>query len=62
MVNTVITTNKNLTNQPIEIYEGTINQIFDLYSDMVHKLTGHFEANDSVRLRERDVHGKVPQG
>lgn len=38
-----------------EIYENTLNQIFDLYSDMVHKLTDYVRTNSTVPEAERDI-------
>ncbi len=37
-----------------KLYEEKINRIFDLYSEMVHKLTDHVRTNSSVPENERD--------
>lgn len=37
-----------------ELYEERINRIFDLYSEMVHKLTDYVRANSTVPEGERD--------
>ncbi len=36
-------------------YESVMDQIFDLYSDMVHKLTDHVREHSSVPEAERDI-------
>ncbi len=39
----------------VKLYEEKIDRIFDLYSEMVHKLTDYVRANSSVPEGERDV-------
>ncbi len=36
-------------------YEQAMNTIFDLYSDMVHKLTDHLKATSTTPEKERDI-------
>ena len=36
-------------------YNSTIDQIFDLYSDMVHKITDYVRSKSSVPKNERDI-------
>lgn len=38
-----------------DLYEDTIDQIFDLYSDMVHKATKYVRENSDVPKEEQDV-------
>ncbi len=38
-----------------EIYENTINQIFEIYSEMVHRLTDYVRSNSTVPEKDRDI-------
>ncbi|HSW37158.1 MAG TPA: dTMP kinase [Candidatus Saccharimonadales bacterium] len=38
-----------------QLYEATMDQIFDLYSDMVHRLTDYVQTNSNVPEAERDA-------
>ena len=47
-------TPKKLDAKMARSYEQTMNYIFDLYSDMVHKLTDYVRENSDVPKKERD--------
>lgn len=38
-----------------QLYKNSLDQIFDMYSDMVHKLTDHVRAHSDVPKEEQDV-------
>lgn len=48
-------TPKNLPKKLAASYNKTMDEIFDEYSDMVHKLTDYVRDNSSVPKKERDV-------
>jgi thymidylate kinase/thymidylate synthase ThyX len=47
-------TPKNLDAKSRTLYEDSMTKIFDLYSDMVHKLTDYIQQNSSVPKEEQD--------
>ncbi len=47
-------TPKNLNAPTARSYEQTMNHIFDIYSDMVHKLTSYVRNNSEVPKKQRD--------
>ncbi len=47
-------TPKNLNAQTARSYEQTMNHIFDIYSEMVHKLSRYVRNNSDVAKKDRD--------
>ncbi len=47
-------TPKNLDDKTKQLYDETMDQVFGLYSGMVHKLTDHIRAASTVPKEERD--------
>ncbi len=45
----------NLDAKTAQVFEETMNQIFDLYSQMVHKLTDYIRSNSDVPKKQQDV-------
>ncbi len=45
----------NLDKKTKQVYREAMDRIFDLYSDMVHKLTDHVRANSGVPKDEQDI-------
>ncbi len=48
-------TPKNLDDETAQRYEHALNTIFDLYSEMVHRLTDYVRSNSSVPKEEQDT-------
>lgn len=46
---------RNLDKKTKQTYRRTMDQIFDIYSDMVHKLTDYVREHSDVPEKERDV-------
>lgn len=48
-------TPETLDKKTKKIYTQTMDQIFELYSELVHKMTDHVRASDKTPQKERDV-------
>jgi dTMP kinase len=48
-------TPKNLDKKTSAHYKATLDKIFDLYSDMVHKLTDYVQGKSTIPEKERDI-------